>query len=126
MISIPDGWRTQLPWATWSYPNRWLPASIYDDDLAFQRISAYTQYWRANMETLATSKGSVEHILLTVGLISRDIYSYQFANQDPDDVDTTPSYCNSDNLNMDYHDTLMKLVSDVYERARKGPTGKMF
>ena len=126
MISIPGGWRSQLPWATWSYPNRWLPASVYDDDLVFQRITGYIQYWRANIETLGHSKGSVEHLLLTVGLISRNIYSYQFSNQDPDDSDITPPYCNNDKLNMDYHDTLMQLISDVYECARKGPISKMF
>ena len=30
MLTIPDGWRTRLSWASWSYPNRWLPEAVYE------------------------------------------------------------------------------------------------
>ena len=124
MLSIPDGWRTRLSWATWSYPNRWLPASVYEDDLAMLSITSFVHHWEDNIEALSSSKGYIEHLLLAVGLISRDIYSYQFSNQDPDEADDTPPYCNNDNLNLDYHETLMKLVRSVFEQAQRHATGK--
>ena len=117
MLSIPDGWRTRLSWATWGYPNRWLPASVYEDDLAMLAITSFVKHWQQNVETFCTSLGYVEHLLLTLGLISRDIHSYQFSNEDPDDVDNTPLYCNSDRLNLSYHDELMKLVGTVFEHV---------
>ena len=119
MLSIPDGWRTRLSWATWSYPNRWLPSSVYEDDLALVSITSFVRHWQDNIETLSASKGYIEHLLLAVGLISRNIYSYHFSNQDPDDVDPSPSYCNSNNLNLTYHETLMQLVNNVFEHAQR-------
>ena len=123
MLSAPDGWRTRLSWATWSYPNRWLPADVYEDDLAVLAITSFVKHWHHNIETLCRSLGYIEHLLLTIGLISRDVYSYQFSNQDPDDIDNTPSYCNSDRLNLSYHDELMKLLGAVFERAHIHATG---
>lgn len=125
MLSTPDGWRTRLSWATWSYPNRWLPASVYEDDLAMLAITSFVKHWQRNIETFCTSLGYIEHLLLTIGLISRDIYTYQFSTQDPDDVDSTPSYCNSDRLNLSYHDELMKLVGAVFESAQIHATGRL-
>lgn len=126
MLTIPDGWRTRLSWATWSYPNRWLPASVYEDDLAVLAITSFVKHWQHNVESFSKSLGYVEHLLLTIGLISRDIYSYQFSNQDPDDVDNTPPYCNSDRLNLSYHDELMKLVGTVYEHAQTHTLRKLY
>ena len=123
MLSIPDGWRTRLSWATWSYPNRWLPAAVYEDDLAMISITSFVDHWREHLGKLSASMGYIEHLLLTVGLISRDIYSYQFSNRDPDDVDNTPSYCNSDRLNLSYHEKLMQLVSVVFEHAKRHAVG---
>ena len=122
MLSIPDGWRTRLSWATWSYPNRWLPASVYEDDLAMLSITLFVHHWEDNIEALSSSKGYIEHLLLVIGLISCDIFSYQFSNQDPDDVDNTPSYCNNDSLNLNYHNKLMKLVTVVFQHAQRHAT----
>ena len=126
MLAIPDGWRTRLSWATWSYPNRWLPASVYEDDLAVLAITSFVKHWQHNIETFCKSLGYVEHLLLTIGMISRDIYSFQFSNQDPDDLDETPSYCNSDRLNLSYHDELMKLLRAVLEHAERSTIGKPY
>ena len=87
-------------------------------------ITSFVHHWEDNIEALSSSKGYIEHLLLAVGLISRDIYSYQFSNQDPDEADDTPPYCNNDNLNLDYHETLMKLVRSVFEQAQRHATGK--
>ena len=125
MLAIPDGWRTRLSWATWSYPNRWLPASVYEDDLAVLAITSFVKHWQHNIETFCKSLGYVEHLLLTIGMISRDIYSYQFSSQDPEEFDETPLYCNSDRLNLSYHDELMKLVGAVFEHAERHTTGKL-
>ena len=125
MLSTPDGWRTRLSWATWTYPNRWLPSCVYDDDLAVLAITSFVKHWQHNIETFCKSLGYIEHLLLTIGLISRDIYSYQFSNQDPDDADSTPSYCNSDRLNLSYHDELMKLVGAVFQHAQVHTTGRL-
>lgn len=124
MLSIPDGWRTRLSWATWSYPNRWLPATVYEDDLALISITSFVEHWQHNLERLCASKGHIEHLVLVVGLISRDIHSYQFSNQDPDDVDDTPSYCNSEKLNLSYHEKLMQLVCAVVEHAKRQNDGR--
>ena len=65
MLSIPDGWQTRLSWATWSYPNRWLPASMYEDDLAMVSITSFVKHWEDNIEALSTSKGYIEHLSVT-------------------------------------------------------------
>lgn len=126
MLAIPDGYRTRLSWATWSYPNRWLPASVYEDDLAMLAITSFVKHWHHNIKTFCASLGYVEHLLLTLGLISRDIHSYQFSSDDPDEVDNTPSYCNSDRLNLSYHDELMKLVGAVFEHAQINTAGMSY
>ena len=125
MLAIPDGWRTRLSWATWSYPNRWLPANVYEDDLAVLAITSFVKHWHHNIETFCKSPGYIEHLLLTIGMISRDIYSYQFSSQDPEELDETPLYCNSDRLNLSYHDELMRLVGAVFEHAESYTTGRL-
>ena len=87
-------------------------------------ITSFVKHWEDNIEALSTSKGYIEHLLLAVGLISRDIYSYQFSNQDPDDAGNTPSYCHNNSLNLSYHKTLMLLVSSVFEQAQWHMTGR--
>lgn len=82
-------------------------------------ITSFVKHWEDSIETLSKLKGCIEHLLLTIGLISRDIYGYQFSNQDPDEVDDTPSYCNNDNLNITYHEKLMQLIKSVCDHTRR-------
>ena len=71
------------------------------------------------MITLAASKSNVEHFLLMIGMLSRDIFAYQFSTNDPDDADTCPPYCHNQFFNVTYHETLMKLVDLVLAEARR-------
>ena len=91
---------------------------MYDDESGFEAVEAYVRQWKENMLTLAASKSHIEHLLLMIGMLSRDIFAYQFSTNDPDDTDTCPTYCHNQFFNVTYHDTLMKLVDLVHTEAR--------
>ena len=105
-------------WSRWTYTNRWLPSDMYEDDSGFESIQAYVKQWRENLHELSLSKSHIEHLLLTVGMLSRDIYGYQFSTDDPDGPDHCPSYCHNKLFSITYHDDLMRLIGTVYENAR--------
>lgn len=91
---------------------------MYDDESGFEAIEAYVLQWKENILTLAASRSHIEHLLLMIGMLSRDIFAYQFSTDDPDDLDTCPSYCHNGLFNIKYHDTLMKLLDLVHAKAR--------
>ena len=105
-------------WSRWTYTNRWLPVEMYEDASGFESIQAYVKQWSDNVHELSKSKSHIEHLLLTVGMLSRDIYGYQFSTADPDDLDHCPSFCHNTLFNITYHEDLMKLVKTVHENAR--------
>ena len=91
---------------------------MYEDESGFESVEAYVKQWRENLHELSLSKSHIEHLLLTVGMLSRDIHGYQFATDDPDDPDQCPSYCHNGLFNIQYHEVLMKLIQVVHENAR--------
>ena len=91
---------------------------MYEDDSGFESVQAYLKQWRENMHNLSQSKSHIEHLLLTVGMLSRDIYGYQFSTDDPDSPDQCPSYCHNALFSITYHEDLMKLLEIVHENAR--------
>ena len=116
-LAAPDGWRSQLLWSRWTYTGHWMPSDMYDDEKGFESIENYVRQWKENLATLAQSKSHIEHLLLLTGMISRDIFAFQFSANDPDEVDNCPSYCHNVLFNVPYHDTLMKLLEGVHEKA---------
>ena len=118
MLSPPDGWNSELMWSRWTYTNRWLPSEMYEDESGFEAVEAYVKQWNENVRELSHSKSNIEHLLLLVGMLSRDIHGYQFSTDDPDGPDDCPSYCHNALFNIQYHDHLMKLVQAVHENAR--------
>ena len=81
-------------------------------------LVAYVKHWGDNLATLSQSRSHLEHLVLTIGMVSRDIFEFQFSNQDPDDVDHCPSYCHNKWFNIEYHETLMKFIGTVHEKAQ--------
>lgn len=92
---------------------------MYEGEAGFESVTAYVHKWNKDMGALAGSKSHLEHLLLTVGMISRDIYGYQFSSDDPDDDDRCPPYCHNSSFNVQYHETLMKLLAEVHTEAKK-------
>ena len=90
---------------------------MYEDESGFELVSDYVLLWKKSISNLAGSKSHLEHLLLTVGMISRDIHAYQFSTADPDDMDGCPSYCHNSFFNLEYHDTLMSLLEIVHKEA---------
>lgn len=91
---------------------------MYEDESGFESVEAYVKQWRENVHHLSQSKSHVEHLLLVVGMVSRDIYGYQFSADDPDGPDHCPSYCHNALFSITYHEDLMKLIETVHENAR--------
>ena len=105
-------------WSRWTYTHRWLPSDMYEDESGFECIQAYVKQWKDNVHELSQSKSHIEHLLLTVGMLSRDIYGYQFSTDDPDGPDNCPSYCHNTFFSIKYHEDLMQLIEVVHQNAR--------
>ena len=118
MLSPPDGWNSELMWSRWTYTNRWLPSEMYEDESGFEAVEAYVKQWNENVRELSHSKSNIEHLLLLVGMLSRDIHGYQFSTDDPDGPDNCPSYCHNTFFSIKYHEDLMQLIEVVHENAR--------
>ena len=119
----PDVFGTLLPWARWNSPCRWLPEELYDRNEGFQNLEAFVTYWKKHVNNLVKSPDYVEHLALAIGLVLRDIHAIQFAVNDPDDVDSTPPYCEGGPLTIQYEDSLvtfLRLVADTLERLPQG------
>ena len=72
---------------------------------------------------MVTSSDYVEHLVLAVGLVLRDIHASQFAVSDPDEADNTPVYCEGGPLTIEFEDTLstfLRLIADTIERVSQG------
>lgn len=121
MISFaigPGEFGTLLPWARWNSPTRWLPEQLYLRDEGFKAFEAFIAYWKKNAKILPTSPDYVEHLALAVGLVLRDIHAIQFSVNDPDEIDTTPPYCEGGPLTIEYADSLfsfLHLIADTVE-----------
>ena len=122
--SAPGEFSTLLPWSRWNSPCRWLPETVYDQEDGFKDLQSYMTTWTKDVKALVKSVDFVEHFALTVGLVLRDIHAVQFAVNDPDDVDTTPVYCEGGALNIEYEGTLNKVLSLVASVVDRLPTGK--
>ena len=121
--TAPDEFGTLLPWARWNSPFRWLPEDVYDRDAGFKKLEAFITYWKKHINILPKCPDYVEHLVLVVGLVLRDIHAIQFAVNDPDDLDSTPSYCEGGPLTIQYEDSLftfLRLIADTLERPPQG------
>ena len=94
---------------------------MYEDESGYDSIQAYMKQWKENVQELSQSKSHIEHLLLTVGMVSRDIYGYQFSTDDPDGPDNCPSYCHNTFFSIKYHEDLMRLIEVVHDNARRFP-----
>ena len=122
-VSGPDQYGTLLPWARWNSPHRWLPEDVYDHEGGFKDFQSFIAYWKKHIKALVTSTDYVEHLVLAVGLVIRDIHAAQFAVDDPDEVDTTPPYCDGGALTIQFEDLLLKflrLVADTIDLLPQG------
>ena len=121
--SAPGEFSTLLSWSRWNSPCRWLPETVYVQEDGFKDLQSYMALWTKDVKVLVKSLDFVEHFALTVGLVLRDIHAVQFAVNDPDDVDTTPVYCEGGALNIQYEGTLNKLLGLVASFIDQLPTG---
>ncbi|KAK7676826.1 hypothetical protein QCA50_020232 [Cerrena zonata] len=139
----PPGDRFSSGWATWSSRTRWLPEHVHESgdeagdpsgDEAEERsgdksvsgvVASYIKLWEKKIQDLANSGPHVEHLLLTSGLILRDIHDVQFSLRDPEDAEPVeiPDYAQGSSLTLATEDKLLKLLTTVLKMFDKGSTG---
>ncbi|KAK7678353.1 hypothetical protein QCA50_018702 [Cerrena zonata] len=139
----PPGDRFSSGWATWSSRTRWLPEHVHKSgdeagdlsgDEAEERsgdksvsgvVASYIKLWEKKIQDLANSGPHVEHLLLTSGLILRDIHDMQFSLRDPEDAEPVeiPDYAQGSSLTLATEDKLLKLLTTVLKMFDKGSTG---
>lgn len=122
-IAAPGEFTTLLPWSRWNSPHRWLPETVYLPEDGFKHLQEYVAMWKKDVKILVKSSDFIEHLALTTGLVLRDIHSIQFAVNDPDDIDTTPMYCEGGALTIEYEDVLSSLLTLVADTILRSPQG---
>ena len=105
----------QLPWASWSCKERWLPAAVHASEVGFQTLESFRQSWISDTKKLAASSSRIEHLVLVFGLVLREITSVQFSIADPDDTDSIPPFCTGQYLSITYADTVCTSLKTILE-----------
>ena len=107
---------SDLSWASWSFKERWLPATVHGSEAGFNTLEAFRKSWLSDTKKLAKASSRIEHLALVFGLVLRDITSVQFSVADPDEVDNIPFFCSGEYLSISYADTVCTSLQTILDR----------
>ena len=107
-----------LQWATWEYPQRWVPEVVHITSFGWDTVYTYLKGWVEICEGDDPLPGHayLGHLLFVSGLVLRDIRDAYFSLNDPDDDEPAylPQYIVSTQLGLPFAQLIESAIKSIW------------